>query len=75
VSSTHSNFFEGEMERGLFYWLNHSLEMPAQLRRRRSISNIENTNKILFLVSDTILFILHFGIERNSTKLNIPEQK
>jgi hypothetical protein len=26
MASMHSNFFQGQMDRGLFYWPNHSVE-------------------------------------------------
>jgi hypothetical protein len=30
---THSNFFQGHIDRGLFYWPNHSKNSAVQLRR------------------------------------------
>ncbi len=29
VASTHSDFFRGEMDRGLFYWPNHSGKLSS----------------------------------------------
>ncbi len=35
VSSTHSDFFQGQKDRGLFYWPNHWGELRKRRRSRR----------------------------------------
>ncbi len=55
ANSTHSNFFKGQTDRGLFYWPNHSGETPLSKLEEEGTRTDLRTLKIVMLFQWPVL--------------------